>query len=132
MVWLGRDEHGRDRFMDLRNISGITVGGVPGGGKSQALTSWETQLARSPAVQFANHDGKGADEFADLEARAWVTAAESMGGVLASLETLTGLMYDRLGCVREFTGGRKNIWTVGVSPQWPLVFSRVRRDADLV
>ena len=122
-IWLGRDEHGADRFIDLRNVSGVVVGGVPGGGKSQAVTSWETQLASSAAVQFANHDGKGGEEFSDLEARAWVSLTERMGPVLASLETLTGLMYDRIRSVREFTGGRKNIWTVGVSPEWPLVFS---------
>lgn len=122
-IWLGRDEHGEDRFIDLRNVSGIVVGGVPGGGKSQAVTSWETQLAPSDAVQFANHDGKGGEEFSDLDARAWVSLTEQMGPVLASLETLTGLMYDRLATVREFTGGRKNIWTVGVSAEWPLVFS---------
>jgi DNA segregation ATPase FtsK/SpoIIIE, S-DNA-T family len=122
-VWLGKDEHGADRFMDLRNVSGVCVGGQPGGGKSQAITSWETQLAPSPAVQFANVDGKGAGEFDDFAPRAWVTCGDSMDRFLATLESLSGLMYDRLRVVRDFTGGKKNIWTVGVSPEWPLQFS---------
>jgi S-DNA-T family DNA segregation ATPase FtsK/SpoIIIE len=122
-VWLGRDEHGADRFLDLRNVSGVCVGGQPGGGKSQGITSWETQLAPSPAVQFANVDGKGAGEFDDFEPRAWITAGDDMDRMLDVLEQLTGLMYARLGTVRDFTGGKKNIWTVGVSPEWPLQFS---------
>jgi S-DNA-T family DNA segregation ATPase FtsK/SpoIIIE len=32
-------------------------------------------------------------------------------------------MYERLATVRDFTGGRKNIWDVGVSAEWPLQFS---------
>jgi DNA segregation ATPase FtsK/SpoIIIE, S-DNA-T family len=122
-VWLGKDEHGADRFMDLRNVSGVCVGGQPGGGKSQVITSWETQLAPSPAVQFANVDGKGAGEFDDFTPRAWVTCGDSMDRFLATLESLSGLMYDRLRVVRDFTGGKKNIWTVGVSSEWPLQFS---------
>jgi len=122
-IWLGRDEHGADRFLDLRNVSGITVGGQPGGGKSQAITSWETQLAPSDAVQFVNCDGKGAGEFDDFTDRAWITAGDSMDSLLATLKTLTDLMYDRLRTVRTFTGGKKNIWTVGVSADWPLIFS---------
>lgn len=122
-IWLGRDEHGADRWLDLRNVSGVVLGGQPGGGKSQALTSWETQLAPSPAVQLANVDGKGAGEFDDFEPRAWITAGDSMEKILAVLDMLTTLMYDRLASVRDFTGGRKNIWDVGVSAAWPLQFS---------
>jgi DNA segregation ATPase FtsK/SpoIIIE, S-DNA-T family len=122
-VWLGRDEHGADRWLDLRNVSGVCVGGQPGGGKSQAIASWETQLAPSPGVQFVNVDGKGAGEFDDFESRAWITAGDSMEKMLAVLEMLTGLMYGRLAAVRDFTGGKKNIWTAGVSAEWPLQFS---------
>jgi len=43
--------------------------------------------------------------------------------MLAVLDQLTTLMYERLATVRDFTGGRKNIWTVGVSAEWPLQFS---------
>jgi DNA segregation ATPase FtsK/SpoIIIE, S-DNA-T family len=122
-VWLGRDECGTDRYLDLRNVSGICVGGQPGGGKSQAITSWFTQLAPRAEVQFVTCDGKGADEFSDLAPRAWITAGDSMDGALDILEKLAGLMYGRLACVRDFTGGRKNIWTAGVSAEWPLIFT---------
>ena len=131
-VWLGRDEYGADRFLDLRNVSGICVGGQPGGGKSQAVTSWLTQLAPWPAAQFVTVDGKGAGEFDDFAPRAWITAGDSMDGALAILDKLVGLMYSRLACVREFTGGKKNIWTVGVSELWPLIFAVFDETADLV
>lgn len=122
-VWLGRDEHGADRWLDLRNVSGVCVGGQPGGGKSQGITSWEVQLAGKPWVQLANIDGKGASEFDDLDPRAWLTGDDSMDGMLAALEDLTGLMRDRLRTVRQYTGGAKNIWTVGPSAEWPVQFS---------
>lgn len=121
-IWLGRDESGTDRWLDLANISGVVVGGQPGGGKSQAITSWLCQLAPSPAVQFATLDGKGGDEFSDFAPRAWITAGDSVDGALDVLEQLSALMYDRLRIVRDFTGGAKNIWSVGVSADWPLVF----------
>lgn len=122
-IWLGRDEHGTDRWLDLKNISGVVLGGQPGGGKSQAITSWLCQLAPSPAVQFATLDGKGAGEFDDLAPRAWITAGDSVDGALDVLEQLAALMYDRLRVIREFTGGVKSIWSVGVSAAWPLMFT---------
>ena len=95
--------------------SGVCVGGQPGGGKARPSPAGKPSLRRSPAVQFANVDGKGAGEFDDFEPRAWITAGDDMDRMLAVLEMLTGLMYDRLATVRDFTGGKKNIWTVGVS-----------------
>jgi S-DNA-T family DNA segregation ATPase FtsK/SpoIIIE len=124
-IWLGRDEHGIDRWLDLKNISGVVLGGQPGGGKSQAITSWLCQLAPSPAVQFVTLDGKGAGEFDDFAPRAWITAGDSVGGALDVLEQLAALMYDRLRVIRDFTGGAKNIWSVGVSAAWPLIFAVV-------
>jgi S-DNA-T family DNA segregation ATPase FtsK/SpoIIIE len=133
-VWLGRDDHSADRQLELANVSGVCVGGQPGGGKSQAITSWLTQLAPSPAVQFATVDGKGAGEFDDFADRAWLTAGDGMEQCLDALEQLTKLMYARLAAVRDFTGGLKNIWTKGVSPDWPLqvsVFDETQQFLDL-
>jgi S-DNA-T family DNA segregation ATPase FtsK/SpoIIIE len=121
-IWLGRDETGASRHLDLKNISGVCLGGQPGGGKSQAITSWLCQLAPSPAVQFATLDGKGGDEFSDFAPRAFVTAGDSVDGALGVLEQLAALMHARLRVVRDFTGGAKNIWAVGVCEKWPLVF----------
>jgi DNA segregation ATPase FtsK/SpoIIIE, S-DNA-T family len=118
-LYLGRDEHGTDRFADLANVPGICVGGMPGAGKSTEITSWLTQLAPSPAVQFALADGKNAGEFDDFEGRAYVMAGDDLDEVIDLLEKQHGLMTDRLACVRQVLGV-KNAWHVGPTADWPL------------
>ena len=118
-LYLGRDEHGTHRFADLANVPGICIGGMPGAGKSTELTSWLTQLAPSPAVQFALADGKNAGEFDDFEARAYVMAGDDLDQVIDLLEKQHTLMTDRLAAVRQVLGV-KNAWHVGPSEAWPL------------
>jgi len=124
-LYLGRDDCADDRFADLANVPGICVGGMPGGGKSTEVTSWQVQLAPSPAVQFVNLDGKGADEYRDFEPRAWLTGGDDLDEALGILEIVHGLMTDRLACVREVLG-TKNAWHgAGPSQAWPLVMTTV-------
>jgi DNA segregation ATPase FtsK/SpoIIIE, S-DNA-T family len=123
-LYLGRDEHGQDRYADLANVPGICVGGMPGAGKSTEVTSWQMQLAPSPAVQFVNLDGKGADEYRDFEPRAWLTGGDDLDEALGILETVHGLMTDRLACVRQVLG-TKNAWHVGPTVEWPLVATTI-------
>ena len=120
-LYLGRDEHSQDRYADLANVPGICVGGIPGSGKSATITSWLTQLAPSPAVQFALIDGKGCGEFDDVAPRAWLTGGDDLDEALGILETVHGVMTDRLACVRKVLG-TKNAWHgAGPSQAWPLV-----------
>jgi S-DNA-T family DNA segregation ATPase FtsK/SpoIIIE len=124
-LYLGRDEAGIHRWADLANVPGIAVGGIPGAGKSTEVTSWQVQLAPSPAVQFVNLDGKGAGEFADLEPRAWLTGGDDIDEALGILETVHGVMTDRLACVRQVLG-TKNAWHgAGPSEVWPLVMTTI-------
>ena len=118
-LYLGRDEHGTHRFADLANVPGICVGGMPGAGKSTEITSWITQLAPSPAVQFALADGKNAGEFDDFEDRAYVMAGDDLDEVVDLLERQHTLMTDRLASVRQLLGV-KNAWHVGPTEAWPL------------
>ena len=118
-LYLGRDEHGADRFADLANVPGICVGGMPGAGKSTEITSWITQLAPSPAVQFALADGKNAGEFDDFADRAYVMAGDDLDEVIDLLEKQHTLMTDRLAAVRAVLGV-KNAWHIGPSEAWPL------------
>ena len=119
-LWLGRDEHGNDRFADLANCPGICVGGMPGSGKSTEITSWLTQLAPHPDVQNVNLDGKGAGEFDDFDARAWLSEGDNLDAVLDKLETVHALMTARLATVRA-TLGVKNAWHIGPTDLWPLI-----------
>jgi S-DNA-T family DNA segregation ATPase FtsK/SpoIIIE len=129
-LYLGRDEHGQDRYADLANVPGICVGGMPGAGKSSEITSWLTQLAASPAVQFALIDGKGCGEFDDLVPRAWLTGGDDLDEALGILEAVHGVMTDRLACVRKVLG-TKNAWSAtparraGPTAEWPLVVTVV-------
>jgi S-DNA-T family DNA segregation ATPase FtsK/SpoIIIE len=124
-LYLGRDEHGDDRFADLANVPGVCVGGMPGAGKSTEVTAWQVQMAPSPAVQFVNLDGKGAGEFDDFKPRAWLTGGDDLDEALGILEVAHGLMTDRLACVREVLG-TKNAWHgAGPSETWPLVMTTI-------
>ena len=118
-LYLGRDEHGHHRFADLANVPGICVGGMPGSGKSTEITSWLTQLAPSPAVQFALVDGKNAGEFDDFRDRAYIMAGDDLDEVIDLLERQHTLMTDRLAAVRPVLGV-KNAWHVGPTESWPL------------
>jgi S-DNA-T family DNA segregation ATPase FtsK/SpoIIIE len=124
-LYLGRDEHGQNRYADLANVPGICVGGMPGAGKSTEITAWQVQLAPSPCVQFVNLDGKGAGEFDDFEPRAWLTGGDDLDEALGILEIVHGLMTDRLGSVRKVLGS-KNAWHgAGPSESWPLVMTTI-------
>lgn len=119
-LWLGRDEHGDDRFADLANVPGICVGGMPGAGKSTEITAWLAQLAPSAAVQFALADGKNAGEFDDFEPRAYAMAGDDLDQVLDVLETQHAIMTARLASVRDVLGV-KNAWHRGPTVDWPLI-----------
>jgi DNA segregation ATPase FtsK/SpoIIIE, S-DNA-T family len=67
---VGRDEWGEEVTISLTEVRGITVGGLPGYGKTSLVGHWFAQLAPSPAVQFAVLDGKGGADYAG-----WVAAA---------------------------------------------------------
>src|SRR5262249_49652592 len=118
-LYLGRDEHGSDRWADLANVPGIAVGGMPGSGKSTEITGWLAQLAPSPAVRFARADGKNAGEFDDFTDRAWRMAGDDLDDVVSLLEEQHALMTDRLAAVRRVLGV-KNAWHRGPSESWPL------------
>lgn len=118
-LFLGRDEHGTDRFADLANVPGIVVGGMPGAGKSTEITSWLAQLAPLAAVQFALADGKNAGEWEDFEGRAYAMAGDDLDEVIDLLERQHNLMTDRLAAVRPVLGV-KNAWHVGPTADWPL------------
>lgn len=119
-LYLGRDEHGQHRWADIANCPGITVGGVPGSGKSTEITSWLAGEAPSDAVQFALLDGKGAGEFDDFAPRAWLLGGDDLDEGVGVLEKVHEVMTGRLSGVRCALGS-KNMWHQGPSPQWPLI-----------
>jgi DNA segregation ATPase FtsK/SpoIIIE, S-DNA-T family len=123
--YVGRDEWGRERWLDLSGITGVTLAGLPRYGKTQLLISWLMQLGGTPAVQFVFLDGKGSgtevgadyDEWVD---RAWMASGDDLDRADEILTALTDHMADRGRSVRRVLGV-KNGWHVGPSEAWPLV-----------
>jgi S-DNA-T family DNA segregation ATPase FtsK/SpoIIIE len=119
-LYAGRDEWGDDRHIPLSGVTGITVGGLPGYGKTSLINSWLMQLAGSGAVQFAVIDGKGGGDYAEWEDRSFIHAGDDLPAAAAALEDVHALMRTRLGSVLEVTG-HKNGWHAGPAPEFPLV-----------
>jgi DNA segregation ATPase FtsK/SpoIIIE, S-DNA-T family len=117
---VGRDEWGEEVTISLTEVSGITVGGLPGYGKTSLIGHWFAQLAPSPAVQFAVLDGKGGADYAGLGDRCFLRVDDDMEQAREALRSLCDLLRARQGAIRAV---RKtaNAWREGPSEDWPLV-----------
>jgi S-DNA-T family DNA segregation ATPase FtsK/SpoIIIE len=118
-LYLGRDEWAADRWLNLPGLTGITIGGLPGYGKTSLVNSLLCQLAGLP-VQFVFIDGKGGGDYADWQDRAWIWTGDELGDAVLALEDVHSLMRSRFGSVVEQTGHR-NAWRVGPTEDFPLV-----------
>ena len=119
-IYLGRDEWGVDRWLNLSGITGITVAGLPGYGKTSLIISALVQLFGSDSVQFVFIDGKGGADYEDLACRAWLTC----GDELADAAEISGLVHEQMRIrqrnVIALTGS-KNAWHRGPTPDFPLI-----------
>lgn len=122
--YLGRDEYGVDRWLRLSGITGITVGGLPGLGKTSLVLSLLDQLAEREAVQFVFIDGKGGADYADWDDRAWISVGDDLADAAAAFEDVHALMRSRLATVLADTGSR-NAWHRGPTPDYPLIVTVV-------
>jgi DNA segregation ATPase FtsK/SpoIIIE, S-DNA-T family len=117
---IGRDEWGEEVTISLTEVSGITVGGLPGYGKTSLVGHWFAQLAPSPAVQFAVLDGKGGADYAGLGDRCFLRVDDDMEQAREALRSLYDLLRARQGAIRAVRG-TANAWREGPSEDWPLV-----------
>jgi DNA segregation ATPase FtsK/SpoIIIE, S-DNA-T family len=117
--YLGRDEWAADRYADLSGITGITVVGLPGYGKTSLILSLLDQLAGSAAVQFVFIDGKGGGDYRDWAPRAWLSTGDELDGAAAVLEDVHALMRRRLAAVSA--AGTRNRWHIGPTEDYPLI-----------
>lgn len=117
----GIDERGQWVWLDLANTAGAVIGGVPGSGKTAALSNWLTSLALSPLVQLALVDGKGGGDWSYWRDRAWLYSdSDDLGEVLELFRTVHNLMIARLRSTTTVLG-RSNTWDGGFTTGWPLV-----------
>lgn len=61
------DSVGETQSISFKNVSGMTVAGVPGSGKTAGLTSFLLPVALSPDVELSIIDGKGGHDWAEYK-----------------------------------------------------------------
>jgi S-DNA-T family DNA segregation ATPase FtsK/SpoIIIE len=112
VLYVGRDDFGRDRYLPLRGLTGICVSGLPGYGKTSLISSWLCQLTTTPAAQFALLDGKDGGDQEPWHDRAWRHAGDQLAAALDVLEDQHAEMRRRLRSIGALCGQR-NAWNAG-------------------
>ena len=123
--YLGRDEWGIDRWLDLSGITGMTIAGLPRYGKTSLLLSLLMQMAGTRRVQFVFLDGKGSGlnvgaDYEEWTDRAWMASGDDLDRAEEILARLCDHMAERGRVIRQVLGV-KNGWHVGPSEDWPLI-----------
>jgi DNA segregation ATPase FtsK/SpoIIIE, S-DNA-T family len=117
---LGVDEYGQDAHIPIPETSGLTLGGLPGYGKTSLVGYAFVQLAPSPLVQFAVLDGKGGADYDDIARRAFLVCGDDLGEANKALARLHDLMCSRQHLIKAARGSA-NFWRTGPDALWPLV-----------
>jgi len=121
---LGLDEYAQPVSVDLSDVPGVTVAGLPGFGKTSLVNRFICDTAPSAAVQFAFADGKVTSshegDYADLAQRAFAFVGDDLADANTLFKRLVKLRRARSASIRDVLGV-KNMWHVGPSDAWPLV-----------
>ncbi len=121
---VGIDEDGETVLLPLCNLSGVTVAGVPGTGKTSLQRWWLCQLAPHAAVQVAVLDGKVSDpadgDYGLLLDRSFASAGDDLSDANALLARLHQLMRSRSAWLRA-NRGTAQFWDHGPTEDCPLV-----------
>jgi S-DNA-T family DNA segregation ATPase FtsK/SpoIIIE len=121
---VGVDEDAGPVLLPLANLSGITVAGVPGTGKTSLQRWWLCQLIPHPAVQVAVLDGKVSDcedgDYGLLLGRCFAAAGDDLGDANQLLGRLHSLMRARSAWLRA-NRGTAQFWEHGPTHDCPLI-----------
>jgi S-DNA-T family DNA segregation ATPase FtsK/SpoIIIE len=121
---VGVNEEAAPVLLPLSNLSGITVAGVPGTGKTSLQRWWLCQLAPHPAVQIAVLDGKVSDpvdgDYGLLLPRCFDAAGDDLNDANELLGRLHTLMRSRSAWLRG-RRGTAQFWEHGPTEDCPLV-----------
>jgi S-DNA-T family DNA segregation ATPase FtsK/SpoIIIE len=118
--YLGVDEWGQHRHVNLRDLAALLIAGNPGTGKTSAALWLLDQLAPFLSVQFVILDGKSGGDFEAWRDRAWLSCGDELPDAVGVLEDTHALMRSRLKVLSAY-GGPRNRWHVGPTAEWPLV-----------
>ncbi|MDF4251418.1 FtsK/SpoIIIE domain-containing protein [Streptomyces sp. WMMB303] len=121
---MGLDEYAQPLSVDLSDVPGVTVAGLPGFGKTSLINRFICDTAPSAAVQFAFADGKVTSshegDYADLAQRAFAFVGDDLTDAITLFKRLVKLRRARSASIRDVLGV-KNMWHLGPSDTWPLV-----------
>lgn len=124
-VILGRDPWGDTIRVNLRELSGFKVAGMPGFGKTMLILGWIARLCQSPMFQVITFDGKVRNpdygSWAPLKGRAVLMVGadpEEANRVLKQIAEFIKTRPEALFAER----GTHKFWKHGPSLDCPLVF----------
>ncbi|GAB7109518.1 hypothetical protein JCM4814A_78320 [Streptomyces phaeofaciens JCM 4814] len=121
---LGVDEYAQPVSVNLTQVPGVTVAGLPGFGKTSLVNRLLSDWAPSSAVQFACADGKVSaayeGDYADWVQRMFAFVGDDLEEANKLFGHLVELRRARSASVRSVLGV-KSMWDVGPSDRWPLV-----------
>lgn len=117
------DSVGETQSVSFKNVSGMTVAGVPGSGKTAGLTSFLLPVALSPDVELSIIDGKGGHDWAAYEPICGYYSNED-----ENLEALRDYLLTAVEDMRERV--QTNPEKLGVANFWSASLER-RRAAGL-
>ena len=124
LLHVGVDDEGETVLLPLANLSGVTIAGVPGTGKTSLQRWWLCQLAPHPAVQIVVLDGKVSDpadgDYGLLAPRCFALAGDDLVEANRLLESLYQTMRSRSAWLRA-NRGTSQFWDAGPSEDCPLV-----------
>jgi S-DNA-T family DNA segregation ATPase FtsK/SpoIIIE len=121
---LGLDEYAQPVSVNLTQVPGVTVAGLPGFGKTSLVNRLLSDWAPSRAVQFACADGKVSaayeGDYADWVQRMFAFVGDDLEEANRLFRRLVELRRARSASVRTVLGV-KSMWDIGPSGRWPLV-----------
>ncbi|MFD7602348.1 cell division protein FtsK [Streptomyces mirabilis] len=121
---LGLDEYAQPVSVNLTQVPGVTVAGLPGFGKTSLVNRLLSDWAPSRAVQFACADGKVSaayeGDYADWVQRMFAFVGDDLEEANRLFRRLVELRRARSASVRTVLGV-KSMWDIGPSDCWPLV-----------
>ncbi|WSQ10369.1 FtsK/SpoIIIE domain-containing protein [Streptomyces sp. NBC_01231] len=121
---LGLDEYAQPVSVDLTQVPGVTVAGLPGFGKTSLINRLICDWAPSPAIQFVCADGKVSTaregDYAHLVKRMFAFVGDDLEEANALFRRLVELRRARVSAAERILGVQ-SMWEAGPSAVWPLV-----------
>ncbi len=118
--YFGRDEWAEHRYLNLRGVTGIAIGGLPDYGKTSLVRSLMCQDYTTAAVQHVVLDGKGGGDYHGQRDRLWILAGHDLEEAADVLAGREAVMNRRLAAAGRISGP-VNRWDIGPTDEYPLI-----------